>query len=115
MAHLREHTHSIDVTDLDLTPLRDPDTGRVDLARLAEALLDHDENVPHSHGPGEPAHHGDGSLEHFSLALASVLPVLAAPLSAPQERSSPQIDQAPELRVPALVFLSSQRSQAPPV
>lgn len=115
MAHLREHAPAVDVETLDLTPLRDPVTGRVDLDKLAAALSGHDEGQPHSHGPGDTTGHGDGSLEHLSLALATCLPVLAAPLLTPQVSASVRLAQAPATRVPGLVFLSAQRSQAPPV
>ena len=95
--------------------LRNSATGRVDLRRLAKALGlgEHDESQPHRHGPGPEGHHGEGSLEHLMLALASGSTVLAAPLASPVEQALLLVSR-PLTRVPPLDFLSAQRAQAPP-
>lgn len=114
--HLSEHhAVSVNVADIDIDALLDPQTGRVDLSRLAVELGmgEHDESRPHRHGPGPEHHHGEGSLEHFMLALASGSPVLAALPASPFEFVIRPV-ASPRSRVPALNFLSAQRAQAPP-
>ena len=67
----------------------------------------------HRHGPLPSDRHGEGSLEHLTLALAAAPPPVLTPLLQPFERVVREHGQ-PASEVPALVFLSAQRAQAPP-
>lgn len=113
--HLSAHAFAVvDPESVDVEALRDA-AGRVDLDALATALGlgEHDESKPHRHGPGPEHHHGEGSLEHFMLALAGAQPVLATPVLLPLVL--PVVSSGSEVtRTVALECLRSQRAQAPP-
>lgn len=125
VGHADDHTHG--PVNVDVASLVDERTGRVDLSRLAQALgLEdaqhadaHARDVPHEHshdgdhGHSAPTGHGDGSFEHFAVALAAAARPPQAPaavaLEWPLTRSQP-VEEVPS----RLVFLDSQRAQAPP-
>lgn len=127
VGHADDHTHG--PVNVDVASLVDERTGRVDLTRLAQELgLEdaqhadaHARNAPHEHshddgdhgGHPAPTGHGDGSFEHFAVALAAAARPPQAPaavaLEWPLTRSQP-VEEVPS----RLVFLDSQRAQAPP-
>lgn len=105
--------------NVDLDAFRDPESGRVDLAALSHALGIGDHSHSHDgdhHSEGHdhgPAHHGNGALEHFALALLTPEPPVriverpALELPPPLPLTSLSVPPRPEL-------LEVQYAQGPP-
>lgn len=124
VGHRGDHRHDAATGDIDWNAVRSPQTGRVDLARLAQALgledaqhaAAHREQRPHRHPgcpEGTPLDHGAGVLAHFGVALGPPLPPLAAVAVQPVERVEASI-RLESAGVARRLFLAVQRAQAPP-
>lgn len=125
--HRSDHSHGVaSAKPVDWERVRDPQSGRVDLERLAHELglsdqehsKSHAEGRTHKHGDEAPAsndlQHGLGAAEHYSLSLLGATPLLLLTHSVVVLPVPPVPDdvQAPTLE---LRFLETQRAQAPPV
>ncbi|HUJ28239.1 MAG TPA: hypothetical protein VLW85_19590 [Myxococcales bacterium] len=114
LLHAEQHALEAEGGDTDVLVKRLHQRG-ADFDEVFARLWDYGRHTPahkHSHGPAGRRGHGDGSLQHFALAVHGPPPPLPLPAALPLPQA---VAAKPCIEAPAARRHTPERAQAPPL